>query len=377
MSTSPEKSGCCCSSPSPIAPVPDGNAKGWNLRYVATIVVLAALWWLAYSYILPASNWLVFGLLGMTPDSHLGLSLEFFIYDTIKILLLLVALIYGIAWIRASLNVERVRDFLAGKRRGLGYFLGATFGAVTPFCSCSSIPLFLGFTTARIPIGITMSFLITSPLINEIAVVLLWGLLGWKFTVIYVLVGMAAGVIGGFVMDGLKADRWLQPFILEAMEKAPTHQYVNEAGEIQKLSVRQRHTFAYGEMLSIFKRVWKWVIIGVGIGAALHGFVPDNWFAENLGAGQWWTVPASVLVAIPLYSNVTGIVPIMESLLVKGLPIGTTMAFCMSAVAASIPEVMMLRQIMTIKLQAAFIGYLWVIFTLVGWLFNLLGPYII
>ena len=377
MSTSPEKSGCCCSSPSPIAPVPDGNAKGWNLRYVATIVVLAALWWLAYSYILPASNWLVFGLLGMTPDSHLGLSLEFFIYDTIKILLLLVALIYGIAWIRASLNVERVRDFLAGKRRGLGYFLGATFGAVTPFCSCSSIPLFLGFTTARIPIGITMSFLITSPLINEIAVVLLWGLLGWKFTVIYVLVGMAAGVIGGFVMDGLKADRWLQPFILGAMEKAPTHQYVNEAGEIQKLSVRQRHTFAYGEMLSIFKRVWKWVIIGVGIGAALHGFVPDNWFAENLGAGQWWTVPASVLVAIPLYSNVTGIVPIMESLLVKGLPIGTTMAFCMSAVAASIPEVMMLRQIMTIKLQAAFIGYLWVIFTLVGWLFNLLGPYII
>lgn len=379
MSTTPEtpNSGCCCSSPSPIPPAPDGDAKGWNLRYFAVIAGLAALWWLAYSYILPASNWLVFDLFGIAPDSHLGLSLEFFIYDTVKILLLLVALIYGIAWVRASLNVERVRDFLVGKRRGFGYFLGATFGAVTPFCSCSSIPLFLGFTTARIPIGITMSFLITSPLINEIAVVLLWGLLGWKFTVIYVLVGMAAGVIGGFVMDGLKADRWLQPFIREAMENAPAHQYVNEAGEIQKLTVRQRHTFAYGEMLSIFKRVWKWVIIGVGIGAALHGFVPDNWFAENLGAGEWWTVPASVFVAIPLYSNVTGIVPIMESLLVKGLPIGTTMAFCMSAVAASIPEVMMLRQIMTIKLQAAFIGYLWIIFTLVGWLFNILGPYIV
>ncbi|MGX7949523.1 permease [Oleidesulfovibrio alaskensis] len=379
MSTTPENpnTGCCCSSPSPISPAPDGDAKGWNLRYFAVIAGLAALWWLAYSYILPASNWLVFDLFGIAPDSHLGLSLEFFIYDTVKILLLLVALIYGIAWIRASLNVERVRDFLVGKRRGFGYFLGATFGAVTPFCSCSSIPLFLGFTTARIPIGITMSFLITSPLINEIAVVLLWGLLGWKFTVIYVLVGMAAGVIGGFVMDGLKADRWLQPFIREAMENAPAHQYVNEAGEIQKLTVRQRHTFAYGEMLSIFKRVWKWVIIGVGIGAALHGFVPDNWFAENLGAGEWWTVPASVFVAIPLYSNVTGIVPIMESLLVKGLPIGTTMAFCMSAVAASIPEVMMLRQIMTIKLQAAFIGYLWIIFTLVGWLFNILGPYIV
>lgn len=377
MSTPPETPDCCCASSGSSLAEPIDTGKGWNGKYLATIAVLAALWWFAYSYILPASHWLVFGLFGLAPDSHLGPSLEFFIYDTAKILLLLVALIYGIAWIRASLNVERVRDYLAGKRRGLGYFLGATFGAVTPFCSCSSIPLFLGFTTARIPIGIAMSFLITSPLINEIAVVLLWGLLGWKFTVIYVLVGMTAGIIGGFVMDGLKAGRWLQPFILEAMEKAPAHQYVNEAGEVQKLTVRQRHNFAYSETASIFKRVWKWVIIGVGIGAALHGFVPDNWFAENLGAGEWWSVPVSVLVAIPLYSNVTGIIPIMESLLLKGLPIGTTMAFCMSAVAASIPEVIMLRQIMTIKLQVLFIGYLWVIFTLVGWLFNIVGPYIV
>ena len=377
MSTPPETPDCCCASSGSSLAEPIDTGKGWNGKYLATIAVLAALWWLAYSYILPASHWLVFGLFGLAPDSHLGPSLEYFIYDTVKILLLLAALIYGRARIRASLNVERVRDYLAGKRRGFGYFLGATFGAVTPFCSCSSIPLFLGFTTARIPIGITMSFLITSPLINEIAVVLLWGLLGWKFTVIYVLVGMTAGIIGGFVMDGLKAGRWLQPFILEAMEKAPAHQYVNEAGEVQKLTVRQRHNFAYSETASIFKRVWKWVIIGVGIGAALHGFVPDNWFAENFGAGEWWSVPVSVLVAIPLYSNVTGIIPIMESLLLKGLPIGTTMAFCMSAVAASIPEVIMLRQIMTIKLQVLFIGYLWVIFTLVGWLFNIVGPYIV
>lgn len=364
---------CCASSQAK----PTKKTKGWNGKYIVTIIILAVCWWLAYNYILPASHWLVFRLFGFAPNSHLGLSLEFFIYDTIKILLLLVAMIYGIAWIRASLNIELVRDFLVGKRRVLGYFLGALFGAITPFCSCSSIPLFLGFTTARIPIGISMSFLITSPLINEIAVVLLWGLLGWKFTVIYVAVGMAAGIIGGFVMDGLKADRWLQPFILQAMQNAPAGQYINPAGDVKKLTVRQRHSFAYGETVAIFKRVWKWVIIGVGIGAALHGLVPDNWFAENLGAGEWWSVPVSVLVAIPLYSNVTGIIPIMESLLIKGLPIGTTMAFCMSAVAASIPEVVMLRQIMTIKLQAAFIVYLWIIFTLVGWLFNLLGPYII
>jgi uncharacterized membrane protein YraQ (UPF0718 family) len=373
----PSHSGDCCVPQSPPASALGEGSKSWNIRYFSVISALAALWWLAYSYILPISHWLVFGLFGFVPDSHLGASLEFFIYDTVKILMLVVALIYGIAWIRASLNVERVRDYLAGKRRDLGYFLGALFGAVTPFCSCSSVPLFLGFTMARIPIGITMSFLITSPLINEIAVVLLWGLLGWKFTVIYVVVGMTAGIIGGYVMDSLKAGRWLQPFILETIEKAPAHQYVNEAGETQKLTTRQRHIFAYSETASIFKRVWKWVIIGVGIGAALHGFVPDNWFAENLGAGEWWTVPSAVFVAIPLYSNVTGIIPIMESLLLKGLPIGTTIAFCMSAVAASIPEVMMLRQVMTIKLQAAFIGYLWVIFTLVGWLFNIVGPYII
>lgn len=383
MSTSPKipGSGCCCPS---SCPAPDGTARteqSWNARYFLAVAVLAVAWWVAYSHIQAAANQLVFTVFGFAPGSHLGASLEFFLYDTVKILMLLVALIYGIAWIRASLNVERVRDFLSGKRRGFGYALGSLFGAVTPFCSCSSIPLFLGFTTARIPIGITMAFLITSPLINEIAVVLLWGLLGWKFTVAYVVVGMAAGIIGGFFMDGIRAGRWLQSFVLEAMDALPASRAAAEhdgtSGEARMWTVRQRHTFAYGETSVIFKRVWKWVIIGVGIGAALHGFVPENWFAENLGAGEWWSVPASVFVAIPLYSNVTGIIPVMESLLLKGLPVGTTMAFCMSAVAASIPEVMMLRQIMTIKLQAAFIGYLWVIFTLVGWLFNILGPHIL
>lgn len=344
----------------------------WNKKYIAKIIILVILWGCGYTYILPFSTWLVFNIAGFTLDSQTGSALEFFIYDTVKILMLLIALIYGIAWIRAAMNVERVRDYLAGKGKGIGYFLGAMFGSVTPFCSCSSIPLFLGFTTARIPFGITMSFLITSPLVNEIAVALLWGLLGWKFTVIYVLVGMSAGIVGGFFMDAIRAERWLQPFFLNAMRNAPAYQY-NKNGELQKMTIRQRHVFACGEMLTIFKKVWKWVILGVAIGAALHGFVPDDWFADNFGAGEWWTVPAAVFIAIPLYSNVTGIVPIMESLLLKGLPIGTTLAFCMSAVAASIPEMMLLRQIMTVKLQGVFLAYLWIIFTLVGWLFNAVG----
>ncbi len=341
-----------------------------------SVIIFAAMWFFAYSGIEDAAHWVVFEGWGASPASNIASAVEFFLYDTVKILLLLVALIYVIAWLRATLNVEKVRDYLTGKGRGLGYFLGAMFGAVTPFCSCSSIPLFLGFTTARIPFGVTMSFLITSPLINEIAVVLLWGLLGWKFTVVYVLVGLTAGIIGGFFMDSIRAERWLQPFIIESMNNLPVHSAESSDTSTEKLSLRERHLFAYSEMTSIFRRVWHWVIVGVGIGALLHGFVPDNWFAENLGAGQWWSVPIAVLVAIPLYSNVTGIVPVMESLLVKGMPIGTTMAFCMSAVAASIPEFIMLRQIMTAKLQAVFIAYLWVIFTCVGWLFNAIEPLI-
>ncbi len=365
---------CCCGQAKPQAP--QTNADNWTAKYLLSVIIFAAIWFFAYSGIEDAAHWVVFEGWGASPESNIASAVEFFLYDTVKILLLLVALIYVIAWLRATLNVEKVRDYLTGKGRGLGYFLGAMFGAVTPFCSCSSIPLFLGFTTARIPFGVTMSFLITSPLINEIAIVLLWGLLGWKFTVVYVLVGLTAGIIGGFFMDSIRAERWLQPFIIESMNNLPVHSAESSDTSTEKLSLRERHLFAYSEMTSIFRRVWHWVIVGVGIGALLHGFVPDNWFAENLGAGQWWSVPIAVLVAIPLYSNVTGIVPVMESLLVKGMPIGTTMAFCMSAVAASIPEFIMLRQIMTAKLQAVFIAYLWVIFTCVGWLFNIFEPFI-
>ncbi len=351
----------------------------WNIKYFCIMTVLALLWTGLYMVILDTSHWLVGDILGLDTSVHLGAALQFFVYDVVKILLLLIALIYVLAFLRAALNTDKVRMYLAGKGRSVGYFLASLFGSITPFCSCSSIPLFLGFTMSRIPIGITMSFLITSPLINEIAVVLLWSLLGWKFTLIYVSVGMIAGILGGFVMDSIKAERWLQPFVKEAMQNAAAQEEAVTSGDMPKevWSVQQRHDFALNETRAIFKRVWKWVIIGVGIGAGLHGMVPDNWFAENLGSGQWWTVPGAVLVGIPLYSSVTGIVPIMESLLIKGLPIGTTMAFCMSAVAASLPELMLLRQIMTYKLQAAFIGYLWIMFTIVGFLFNFLSPFII
>ena len=322
------------------------------------------------------ATWLVVDIFGLSRQTKLGDALHFFIEDTTKIFFLLLVMIYVIALIRASMNVERVRDYLAGKHKGVGYILGSSFGAITPFCSCSSIPVFLGFTSAGIPVGITMSFLITSPLINEVAVLLLLSLLGWKFTVLYVVVGMLVGILGGIFLDAIKAERWLQSFAAKALERGQNSTEKNELKPVESLSFKARHNFAKAEMLEIFGRVWKWVIIGVGLGAALHGFVPDGWIQEHLGNGQWWSVPAAVLLGIPLYSNATGVIPVMESLIKQGLPIGTTLAFCMSTVAASFPEFILLKQVMQWKLLAVLFAVLLIAFTLIGWIFNLATPFI-
>ncbi|MCB1704871.1 MAG: permease [Halioglobus sp.] len=314
------------------------------------------------------ADWVAYSLLGLVPGSKLGDSVQFFIEDTSKIFFLLVVMIYVIALIRASLNIEQVRDYLAKNNKFFGYLMGSTFGAITPFCSCSSIPVFLGFTSAGIPVGITMSFLLTSPLINEVAVLLLLSLVGWEITVIYVVIGMAIGIAGGIFLDLIRAERLLQPFALKAYETAE-HTGVEGSGKAQ-LSFKARHDFASAELLDILGRVWKWVFIGVGLGALLHGFVPDAWFADNLGSGQWWSVPMAVLAGIPLYSNATGVIPVMESLIVKGLPLGTTLAFCMSTVAASFPEFVLLKQVMTWKLLAIIFMLLLVSFSLVGWAIN-------
>lgn len=322
------------------------------------------------------ATWLVVDVLEISKTTKLGDALHFFIEDTTKIFFLLLVMIYVIALLRASMNVERVRDYLAGKHKGVGYLLGSSFGAITPFCSCSSIPVFLGFTSAGIPVGITMSFLITSPLINEVAILLLLSLLGWKFTLLYVVVGMAVGILGGVFLDAIKAERWLQSFAAEALKRGQNGSSTIQSKQIESLSLKERHAFAKAEMLDIFGRVWKWVIIGVGLGAALHGFVPDGWITEHLGDGQWWSVPASVLLGIPLYSNATGVIPVMESLIQQGLPIGTTLAFCMSTVAASFPEFILLKQVMQWRLLAVLFVLLLVSFTLIGWIFNFLTPFI-
>lgn len=326
------------------------------------------------------ANWLTYDLMGLSPDTKLGTSIHFFIEDTTKILFLLVVMIYVIALARASMNLERVRAYIQQKHRLVGYFFGSGFGAITPFCSCSSIPLFLGFTSAGIPLGITMAFLFTSPIINEVAVIMLWSLLGWKFTLAYIVIGMAVGIVGGMILDAVKGERWLKDFAAKAYQKAAvaakSHPSDIEVAETPKLTFKERHQFAKDELKEIVGRIWKWVLIGVGLGAALHGFVPDGWFAENLGSGQWWSVPAAVLAGLPLYSNATGVIPVMESLIAKGLPVGTTLAFCMSTVAASFPEFIMLKQVMTFRLLAMIFVILLANFMVVGWVINAIGPWL-
>lgn len=326
------------------------------------------------------ANWLIYDLMGLSPDTKLGTSIHFFIEDTTKILFLLVVMIYVIALARASMNLERVRAYIQQKHRLVGYFFGSGFGAITPFCSCSSIPLFLGFTSAGIPLGITMAFLFTSPIINEVAVIMLWSLLGWEFTLAYIVIGMGVGIVGGMILDAVKGERWLKDFAAKAYQKAAvevkSHPSDIEVAETPKLTFKERHQFAKDELKEIVGRIWKWVLIGVGLGAALHGFVPDGWFAENLGSGQWWSVPAAVLAGLPLYSNATGVIPVMESLIAKGLPVGTTLAFCMSTVAASFPEFIMLKQVMTFRLLAMIFVILLANFMVVGWVINAIGPWL-
>ncbi len=315
------------------------------------------------------ADWLVYGLFTISAESRFGSSLHFFIEDVSKIFVLLLVMIYLIALARASMNMDVVRDHLRGRSRWFGYGAGALFGAVTPFCSCSSIPLFLGFTSAGIPTGVTLSFLITSPLLNEVALVLLGSLLGWKFMITYFTVGICVGVLGGLFFDLIGAGNMLSP-LAQKMQNSQAQQGSSGAATV-KMSIKERHEFAKGEAIEIFLRIWKWVIIGVGIGAGLHGFVPDGWIATNLGTSAWWSVPVAVVMGIPLYSNATGMIPIVETLMIKGLPVGTALALMLSTVGASLPEFIMLKQVLNTKLLFYLFGYFLVAFTAVGWIINL------
>ncbi len=313
------------------------------------------------------ATWLVYDLAGLAPDSHLGAALHFFVMDIAKIFVMLVIIIYVMGLLRALLSPEKVRDYVRGKPRWLARVLAITLGAVTPFCSCSSVPLFIGFVEAGIPLGVTFSFLIASPMINEVAVVLLVGILGWKIALLYVLAGLIVAYVGGALMERFKPERWVEEYVW----KIHMGQMVLPQADT---SLAGRHRFALGEVREIVGRIWLWVFIGIGVGALFHGYVPEQWIVEHLGAGQnsWLAVPAAVLIGIPLYSNATGVIPVAEAMLLKGVALGTTLAFMMSIAALSLPEMLILRKVIRWPALFLYAGILAIAFILVGWGFNFL-----
>lgn len=315
------------------------------------------------------ADWLIYSLIGLDSASRFGSALNFFVYDSIKILLLLFLISAIMGVINAYLPIDKLRNYLqTHKMFGLQYLLAAVFGAITPFCSCSSIPLFIGFVKGGIPLGVTFSFLITSPLVNEVAIAMFLGTFGQKVTLIYVASGIALGVIGGIVLGRFRLERWLSPWVLDLQRQsvAETEQWKNE-----KVSFWKRLPGIIKDSWGIVKGVLVYVFIGIGVGAAMHGYVAEGFFQEHLSGGHWWEVPLTVILAVPMYSNAAGVIPVIEVFVQKGVALGTSIAFMMAVVGLSLPEATMLKKAMTWKLIGVFFGTVAVSIILSGWLFNL------
>ncbi|MFH1089031.1 MAG: permease [Candidatus Uhrbacteria bacterium] len=312
------------------------------------------------------ADWLSFNLLNLATTSRLGLALNFFLYDSLKIISLLILINYLMAIVRYYLPVEKLRDFLTSRKwYGFDHLLAALFGAITPFCSCSSIPLFIGFVKAGIPLGVTLSFLITSPLINEAAVILFIGLFGWKITLIYVLAGLILGVVSGFILGKFHLEKYVEDFIWQI--KKTEKNFIVVKQPFKKLL----KTF-WLEGWTITKKIIPYVLGGLAVGAFIHGYVPTDFFAQYITADNLFAVPISVLVAVPMYASAVSIIPIMQSLVEKGIPLGTALAFMMATVGLSLPEALILKKVMKTKLLIYFFGLVTINIIIIGYIFNLI-----
>ena len=333
-----------------------------RLRTALILLAAAAAWLAAYNLIQPLANWIAYVLLGLEQGSHLGDALAFFFYDVPKILLLLSGMIFLISIIRTFFSPERTRAMLGGKREGLGNFLAALLGVVTPFCSCSAVPLFIGFVESGIPLGVTFSFLIAAPTINEVALVMLFGLFGWRVAGLYVVSGLIIASLAGFVIGRFKLERYVEDFVWKMQATG---------GSLEDhLSWNDRLARGWDSVKEIVGKVWLYVIIGIGVGAAIHGYVPESALAGIMGKHAWWSVPVAVLLGVPLYSNAAGVIPIVSALMEKGASLGTVLAFMMSVVGLSLPEMIILRRVLKPRLIAIFIGVVAVAIIFTGYLFN-------
>lgn len=315
------------------------------------------------------SDWFIYEIIGLSAEKHLGIALNFFLYDTTKILILLFFISGLMGIVNAYLPIEKLRHFLTTKKLyGLQYFFASTFGAITPFCSCSSIPLFIGFVKGGIPLGVTFAYLITSPLVNEIAIAMFLGLFGLKTTLIYAGSGILLGMFGGFILGKMKLERHLSEWVkqIQANSEKETEEWKSENTPFLK-----RLPIIIDEAWGIVKGVLVYVIIGIAIGAAMHGYVPENFFAEALAADRWYAVPLAVILAVPMYANAAGIVPIIQVFVAKGVPLGTAIAFMMAVVGLSLPEATLLKKVMNLKLIAIFFGSISIFIIILGYLFNI------
>ena len=323
---------------------------------------------LLYYFLQPLVDQFTYGLLGLNPDTHLGVSVNFFFYDTIKILILLFVISTLMGVINAYFPIDRLRNYLTTRKLyGLQYFFASFFGAITPFCSCSSIPLFIGFVKGGIPLGVTFAFLITSPLVNEVAVAMFLGLFGWKTTLIYAGSGIVMGIVGGYILGKLNLDRYLSPWVKELQANSEKE---SENWEVEKTPFIDRLPAIIKEGWDIVSKVLIYVIIGIAIGAAMHGYVPENFFAKYLSADRWYAMPLAVLAGVPMYANAAGIIPVIQVFVAKGVPLGTAIAFMMAVVGLSLPEATLLKKVMTWKLIGIFFGTISTFIIILGYLFN-------
>jgi uncharacterized membrane protein YraQ (UPF0718 family) len=314
------------------------------------------------------SDWLIYSILGMAQNSNLGNALNFFVYDTIKILVLLFLITFLMGIVNAYFPIDRIQNFLSRhKMYGLEYFIASTFGAVTPFCSCSSVPLFIGFIKGGIPLGVTFAFLVTSPLVNEVAVAIFLGMFGLKTTVIYVTSGILLGVVSGLILGKLNLEPLLTDWVRQIWEKAESER---DIFELEKKTFLQRVPEITREAFGIVKSVVLYVILGIAIGAAMHGYVPEAFFEQYIGKDTWYAVPLAVILGVPMYANATGIIPIIQVFVVKGIPIGTSLAFMMAVIGLSIPEATLLKKVMSIKLISIFFGVVTICIIISGYMFN-------
>ncbi|MBI3888639.1 permease [Candidatus Nomurabacteria bacterium] len=310
------------------------------------------------------ADWLTYSVFLITPKTLLADAVNFFIYDTIKIFILLSVIIFAVSIIRSYLPPEKIRGILSHKSKYTGNVIASLLGIITPFCSCSAIPLFLGFIQAGVPLGTTFSFLVASPMINEVALVLFLGMFGWKIALMYIVSGLIISVLSGMIIGKMKVENLVEPFVYQNT--------INGNVDLPTMTGKERFIYARDYTLDILKKVWIYILIGIGIGAWIHGYVPANFLAQYAGSGKWYAVPLAVLVGIPLYSNAAGVIPLVSTLTEKGVSVGTTLAFMMSVTALSLPEFMILKKVMKLRLIFIFAGIVAVGITFTGYLFNLI-----